>query len=422
MSRRAGRHGRLLVIGVVIGLAAFTVPVTASGAPAGPVDPRSRMDGLRRPVVDEGAPVPEEQSRGKRGADSRVLTETTATTSTATSLAGATGVEPTAERVVGTLDVAGGETSVTDSSATTTAKVTDRSWQRRAGTNRYATAVALSKAGFENGAPVAFLATGEAFPDGLAASATAGTLGGPVLLARKTSLDSGTLAEFVRLNPATTYVAGGTSVVSDAEVAQLKGAVPGMTVIRVAGSDRTATAAALARLLPPQSKAAFVATGSDFPDGLSAAPAAARLSAPLLLSGSTSLSLAAQQELARLRPATTYVLGGTTVISDAVVKQIKQATGGAVLRLAGADRYPDRGGRLGPVLLGPRRAPHRRHGGRLPRRAGGGGSGCAARRSPPPRVGGQPAAPRDPRRGETDLLVRPGAPASHPLRRHRSPR
>ncbi len=112
-----------------------------------------------------------------------------------------------------------------------------------------------------------------------------------------------------------------------------------MTVIRVAGSDRTATAAALARLLPPQSKAAFVATGSDFPDGLSAAPAAARLSAPLLLSGSTSLSLAAQQELARLRPATTYVLGGTTVISDAVVKQIKQATGGAVLRLAGADRY-----------------------------------------------------------------------------------
>ncbi len=71
----------------------------------------------------------------------------------------------------------------------------------------------------QNGAPVAFLATGEAFPDGLAASATAGTLGGPVLLARKTSLDSGTLAEFVRLNPATTYVAGGTSVVSDAEVA-----------------------------------------------------------------------------------------------------------------------------------------------------------------------------------------------------------
>jgi len=63
------------------------------------------------------------------------------------------------------------------------------------------------------------------------------------------------------------------------------------------------------------------------------------LAAPLFLTTGGSLSPATEVALGRLRPATTYVLGGSDVVSGVVVSRIGQATGGAVVRLAGANRY-----------------------------------------------------------------------------------
>ncbi|MDZ4179722.1 MAG: PQQ-dependent sugar dehydrogenase, partial [Coriobacteriia bacterium] len=53
---------------------------------------------------------------------------------------------------------------------------------RIAGANRYQTAAAIARAAFPSGSSTAVVATGEQFPDALAASGLAGALGAPVLL------------------------------------------------------------------------------------------------------------------------------------------------------------------------------------------------------------------------------------------------
>ena len=63
----------------------------------------------------------------------------------------------------------------------------------------------------------AYIATAFDFPDALAGAAAAGTVKGPVLLARATGpLNAATIAELTRLAPAKIIVLGGTGVISDA--------------------------------------------------------------------------------------------------------------------------------------------------------------------------------------------------------------
>ncbi len=88
---------------------------------------------------------------------------------------------------------------------------------RIAGSNRYATAAAISKTTFAPGVDVAYIAYGGNFPDALAAAAAAGTVKGPVLLAGSSlPLDPATAAELDRLNPGRIIVLGGPGVLSDA--------------------------------------------------------------------------------------------------------------------------------------------------------------------------------------------------------------
>ncbi|PYI39621.1 hypothetical protein CVS30_02770 [Arthrobacter psychrolactophilus] len=123
--------------------------------------------------------------------------------------------------------------------------------------------------------------------------------------------------------------------VSPANAAGLNGSGP----IRMAGADRYSTAQAISKSnFPSQTEAVFLATGTNFPDALSAGPAAGKAASPVLLTASNGLSAAAAQELDRLRPASIYVMGGTGAISNAVVNAAK-AYSGNVVRISGADRY-----------------------------------------------------------------------------------
>ena len=74
---------------------------------------------------------------------------------------------------------------------------------------------------FGTGVPVAYIATGQNFPDALAGSAAAGHEGGPLLNVRGGSIPGPVAAELDRLNPARIVVLGGSAVVSDAVAAQL---------------------------------------------------------------------------------------------------------------------------------------------------------------------------------------------------------
>ena len=210
---------------------------------------------------------------------------------------------------------------------------------RLAGPDRYATAAAISAATYAPGVPVAFIATGENYPDALAGGPAASVSGGPVLLVRATSIPPPVSAELARLGPGRIVVLGGPSVVSDGVAASLQAYTTG-GVTRLFGSDRYATAAAISAATyaagPP---VAFVATGENYPDALSGGPAAAAAGGPLLLVRGASIPAPIAAELSRLNPGRIVVLGSAAVVSDAVATALGAYTTGGVTRLAGPDRY-----------------------------------------------------------------------------------
>ncbi len=209
---------------------------------------------------------------------------------------------------------------------------------RIAGADRFGTAAAVS-ATFEPGVKVAYVATGAAFPDALAAGPAAAVAGGPVLLVdgRGASLPQAVSGELARLKPASIVVVGGPAAVSDGIAAQLAAYAP---VRRIAGPDRYATAAAVsASTFAPGVAVAYVATGRNFPDALSGGALAGATGVPLLLVDGLGPTLppATATELARLHPARIVVLGGPAAVSDSIAAAL--GAYGSVTRLWGADRF-----------------------------------------------------------------------------------
>jgi putative cell wall-binding protein/sugar phosphate isomerase/epimerase len=120
-------------------------------------------------------------------------------------------------------------------------------------------------------------------------------------------------------------------------------AVPAPTapeVVRVAGSGRAETAAALSALrVEPGVVVAYVAGGSGFADALAAGPAAAAEGGPLLLVDADAVPAATRAELERLGAGRIVVVGGPAAVSDAVLAELEELTAGGVERRAGDDRY-----------------------------------------------------------------------------------
>jgi putative cell wall-binding protein len=196
--------------------------------------------------------------------------------------------------------------------------------ERIAGTDRYATAAAISAATYAPGVAVAYVATGETFPDALAGGAVAGRDGGPVLLATRTGVPSATAGELARLAPARIVVLGGPGALDDVVLTSLRPFAATGSVQRLAGADRFATSVAVSRFAyGAGTEAVFVATGFAFPDGLASGPVAALVPGPVLLVAPDQLPVVVGVELARLGPSNVVILGGTGVVSDAVVAQIE---------------------------------------------------------------------------------------------------
>ena len=167
---------------------------------------------------------------------------------------------------------------------------------RLAGASRVATAVAvaevvLDRSG-EDRVMIARAGPDDAAPwaDALSGGAYGAAAGIPVMLTDTASLSPETADAIGRFDVASTIVLGGTAAVSDAVVADL----PSPT--RMAGDDRTATAAAVAQRLWRDGGTfdeVLLANGYDstaWAWALAAAPTAARRGAPLLLTTPTHLA------------------------------------------------------------------------------------------------------------------------------------
>lgn len=207
---------------------------------------------------------------------------------------------------------------------------------RIGGTDRYQTRITISRSQWGQGqANAVVLARGDQAPDALAGVPLAKHVHGPLLLTDPSSLAPSTRAEIDRVlggasTHKTVYILGGTSAVSQTTEDTLRRA--GYTVKRLAGGDRFATALAIAQEFGTTSHV-IVATGTNFPDALSAGPLGAVEDAPIVLSNDAALS-----------PQTAAFVSGHTAI-EAVGGQAVNAVatlntaGKTVTQLSGSDRY-----------------------------------------------------------------------------------
>lgn len=204
---------------------------------------------------------------------------------------------------------------------------------RVAGDDRFATAGALAQ---RVDGDTLWLATGTDFADALAASAV-GT--GPVLLvtrdfAPQATLDAaGALDGIERIR-----VVGGRAVVGDAPVDAVTDAAGVDDVQRLSGADRFATAAAVADHLHDTAAVAYVATGSDFADALTASAAAGDRAVPLLLATRDSLPDATRSALDELAVDEVVVVGGEDAIGASVEDELGRYAAN-VGRLEGPERF-----------------------------------------------------------------------------------
>jgi putative cell wall-binding protein len=189
------------------------------------------------------------------------------------------------------------------------------------GADRFAVSAAVSANAFGSGRPVAYVASGESFPDALSGSAAAGRLGGPVLLVEKGAVPTLVSDELRRLAPAKIVVLGGKNTIDDTVTMSLQSIA---ITSRVAGADRFAVSAAIsADAFPPGVPTVFVASGAVFADALSGSAAAIANAGPVLLVSADSISAPVGTELDRLNPRRIVVLGGPTSISDATLNDLR---------------------------------------------------------------------------------------------------
>lgn len=207
--------------------------------------------------------------------------------------------------------------------------------QRLAGSDRFATAAAVAQAGWPDGAGTVLLASGRAFPDGLAGGPLGARIGAPLLLTEPGALPRATAAALDDLGAREAIVLGGPAAVADTVVDDLRGR--GMQVRRVAGLTRMETAAAIAREVGASGRA-LLASGAVFADALSSTVPAALAGGPVLLTDPGHLPEATTAVLDELGVQEVVVAGGEAAVAPAVVRQLRGA-GYRVTRLAGEDRY-----------------------------------------------------------------------------------
>jgi len=210
----------------------------------------------------------------------------------------------------------------------TIATVANSAVRRLSGATRFDTAVAVSAADFPvaGTAGAVVLARADDYPDALVGGALAAARTAPLLFSNGATLTPATQVEIQRVLPAgrTVYLLGGTSAIPASVATTLTGL--GYVVVRYAGSDRYATAVAVADALGDPTMV-LLATGTNFPDALAAGPAAVHVHGVVLLTAGTVLPPSVSAYISG-HPGTVYAVGGPAVVAYP-----------SAIALVGADRY-----------------------------------------------------------------------------------
>lgn len=188
------------------------------------------------------------------------------------------------------------------------------------GKNRYETAAKIAdQMGSYN--TVILVNSDKSMADGLSAASLSGKKNAPILLVKKNSIPSETMARLEKAE--NVYIIGGNNVISKKVENQLKG----KKITRISGKDRYDTSAKIANLLGDYDTAFIVNGAKGEADAMSVSSVAAKYGAPILLTnGKTSKHL----KKANVRY---FVIGGKAVVSRALEDRYDAD------RISGVDRY-----------------------------------------------------------------------------------
>lgn len=216
---------------------------------------------------------------------------------------------------------------------------------RLAGASRFETAVEISKAGFPESSKTVVLACGMKYADALAGVSLANEMNAPILLTNLKELPQETLDEIKRLKATNVIILGGTSAVG----AEVEKALTDnkLNVERIAGGTRFGTATKIAEKIQELNgdqapEDIFFVYYDGFADALSVSAVAAAKGAPVIYltkDGDLDADTAAYLATVKGKVKNAYVIGGTSVISDDMMKKAGNALGVTLTRVSGADRF-----------------------------------------------------------------------------------
>jgi putative cell wall-binding protein len=237
-------------------------------------------------------------------------------------------------------------------------------FKRIAGSDRYETMKKIVEATYKLSgdnwfsATTAVVASGDNFPDALAANGLAGALNGgdgaPVILTNKGKLNSHAKELLKNLQVQTVYIMGGTAAISQ----EVEDAIRDMHIatIRVAGADRQATSIEAFNLIDGNwykkhgTHSVIIASGANYADALSISPFAYATGTPIVLTKAD--GTLTDEEIKAIKKNDeiwqVIVVGGTEAVSDSVFGALGTYNGSyrdyynkvyIPVRIAGADRY-----------------------------------------------------------------------------------
>jgi putative cell wall-binding protein len=208
------------------------------------------------------------------------------------------------------------------------------------GADRYDVAVKISQTSHAATSDTVYVANGAVFSDALSAAPAAASDDAPLLLTPADRLLPVISAEITRLAPKKIVVVGGPNSVSPAVFSSLQKLATESTV-RIDGADRYAVSRNVVDYAFGDSGAtnAYVATGTNFPDALSASAAGGSFGAPVLLvyGAASAADAATKSTLSDLGVTTLKIAGGPASVSPGIESSL--ASVAPVTRLSGADRF-----------------------------------------------------------------------------------
>ena len=202
-----------------------------------------------------------------------------------------------------------------------------------------ATAIAIARTAFPGGASEVYVARNDNPVDALAASVLPN---GPILLVPSSgNVPADVFNEIKRLHPSKVVVLGGEGAISADVAGQLSTYTGVANVTRLAGANRVATAAAIAKYAYPNGNAKVYVADAIGSNGLGSPDAAAagvlRDGPIITVSGNGADIATAASTVKALGASQVVALGGEGVVPSSRLSQV--AGGAATGRIAGADRY-----------------------------------------------------------------------------------